>query len=156
MGDMTQHCCCGCCTLQTGTKIICWLSIICGLTNIVRGTMCAEFTTGVTEFNILIAVIILSAIWIVVTVPVLISALKNGSPGLLLPWLIFNVIALPFGIGLGFYSSILLMQLNQISTGITYIFSIFLVTALIIYFWMVIYSYYRQMKDQKPLTISDV
>lgn len=88
----------------------------------------AEFTTGVTEFNILIAVIILSAIWIVVTVPVLISALKNGSPGLLLPWLIFNVIALPFGIGLGFYSSILLMQLNQISTGITYIFSIFLVT----------------------------
>jgi hypothetical protein len=114
-----------------------------------------------------------------VTIPILIAASKNSRPGLLLPWLIFNFVTIVLGIGLGLFASIFLMQkqIIQVEGGSVFIavtllgsgeyderltlerskfnsffFFVNLFTALHIYFWLVIYSYYKQLKEQLPPT----
>jgi hypothetical protein len=65
-------------------------------------------------------------IWIAVTIPVLIAASKNRRPGLLLPWLILNFLAILFGLGYGLYNSIATVLPFYVGSGIVQIISIIL------------------------------
>jgi hypothetical protein len=54
--------------------------------------------------------VILAVIWIAVSIPLLNAASKNSSPGLLLPWLIYNVLITFVGIGLCIFLFVILFQ----------------------------------------------
>ena len=53
---------------------------------------------------------VISAIWIVVSIPLLCAASNNSRPNLLLPWLIFNVLIIFVGICLCIYLFVNLFQ----------------------------------------------
>ena len=71
-----------------------------------------------------IPVIIISVISIAVSIPVLIASSKNKKPQLLLPWLIFNVTTLIFGIGYAIYVTIAVILPENVITGLVYFFII--------------------------------
>jgi hypothetical protein len=71
-----------------------------------------------------IPVIIISVISIAVSIPVLIASSKNKKPELLLPWLIFNVTTLIFGIGYAIYVTIAVILPENVITGLVYFFII--------------------------------
>ncbi|EFX85664.1 hypothetical protein DAPPUDRAFT_313798 [Daphnia pulex] len=93
-------------------------------------------------------------VMISVTIPLLIAASKNSRPGLLLPWLIFNFVTVSLGIGLGLFASIYFMKKKwiQVEGGSVSLAVTLLGSGLHIYFWLVIYSYYKQLKEQLPPT----
>nr|CAH0109358.1 unnamed protein product [Daphnia galeata] len=155
-----NQCCCGC-TLQTGTKIIGWLSLLGGFFQVLStlwsliATRSSAYTAvnnySTAESNIyLIVGIVISVIWIAVSIPLLIAASKNSSPGLLLPWLIYNVLITFVGIGLCiFLFVILFQQVHHIGIQILSIAASFLALAFNVYFGVVISSYYQELKTKE-------
>ena len=65
-------------------------------------------------------------IWIAVTIQVLTAASMNRRPGLLLPWLILNFLAILFGLGYGLYNSIATVLPFHVGFGIVQIILIIL------------------------------
>ncbi|XP_046634312.1 uncharacterized protein LOC124313432 isoform X2 [Daphnia pulicaria] len=131
-------------SLQTGTKILGWLYLIGGFLLMFRIAMMMPYHP---ETNILIGAMVGSVVWIAVNILVLFSAHKNSRPSLILPWLICKAVLILVGIGLGLFLSIYGMQVNQLVTfGIVFFFAFG--SALGIYFWLVVYSYYQQLKEE--------
>ncbi|XP_046634311.1 uncharacterized protein LOC124313432 isoform X1 [Daphnia pulicaria] len=140
-----NHWCCGS-SLQTGTKILGWLGLIGGFLQMLRFAMMMP-DCDYPETNICIGVLVGLVVWNAVTILVLFSAHKNSRPSLMLPWLICKAVLILVGIGLGLFLSIYGMQVNQLVTfGIVFFFAFG--SALGIYFWLVVYSYYQQLKEE--------
>nr|CAH0102304.1 unnamed protein product [Daphnia galeata] len=144
-----NQCCC-CCTLQTGTKIIGWLDLLCGVSIIVW------YSTEILKnenYYTSIAGIIANAVLISVTIPLLIAASKNSRPKLILPWLVFAVIQIIIiTIGLLSYLPVIanIPQSDfRIADIISYSIAIIITFANYIYFWLVIYSYRQQLLDME-------
>ncbi|XP_046634305.1 uncharacterized protein LOC124313426 isoform X2 [Daphnia pulicaria] len=148
-----NQCCCSCCTLQTGAKLIGCLQLVCGIAQIIFDVVMILSDSTLVTYCLTGGIIGL-VFMISVTIPILIAASKNSRPGLLLPWLIFNFVTIVLGIGLGLFASIFLMQkqIIQVEGGSVSIAVTLLGSALHIYFWLVIYSYYKQLKEQLPPT----
>nr|CAH0109360.1 unnamed protein product [Daphnia galeata] len=152
MGVIVNKCCCGC-SLQTGTKIIGSFHLVVGLISLITVVVITIIYRGIPVIVLIFTPVGIASfvIWIAVTIPVLIAASKNRRPGLLLPWLILNFLAILFGLGYGLYNSIATVLPFYVGSGIVQIISIILGCALGIYFWLVIYSYRQELKEQLPL-----
>ncbi|EFX85636.1 hypothetical protein DAPPUDRAFT_127578 [Daphnia pulex] len=163
MSLKVNHCCCGC-SLQTGTKIIGWLYLVSEIIAIVmlvlvevlpeeQTSQTTTSETGNSEtFAIMeITSIVTAAIKILVTVPLLIAAYKNSRPMLLLPWLICAIVTALMAIGTGIASVINSSGketfFNEIIANTVVN---FLGSALTIYYWIVVYSFYRRLRETQP------
>ncbi|EFX85635.1 hypothetical protein DAPPUDRAFT_300224 [Daphnia pulex] len=149
-------------SLQTGTKILGWLYLIGGFLLMLKIAM---MMPDHPETNILIGVMVGSVVWNAVNILLLFSAHKNSRPSLMLPWLICKAVIVLVGIGLEVFWSISLIMEDQLDNAnqrvigfgkeIEILFFFAFGSALGIYFWLVVYSYYQQLKEELSSSTKD-
>ncbi|EFX85637.1 hypothetical protein DAPPUDRAFT_313845 [Daphnia pulex] len=139
-----------CCKLQTGTKIIGWLYLVVemiGLIGIVTSVI--MFMTSDNghsqEFPIIAIVYIVSvAMMIAATIPLFIATYQKKRPKLVLPWLICAAVSTSIAAVTVLYQLYFTIVLEVIETPlIVYFVATAVLSALKIYYWIVVYSFYR-------------
>ncbi|XP_046634281.1 uncharacterized protein LOC124313405 [Daphnia pulicaria] len=145
---INQFCCN--CSLQTGSKVVGALSLILQIIGLVvflisASSDASDVEGGIVSFKF-IGRIISTIFMVTAIIFVLVSATKNNRPMLLLPWLVLQVLSVITGIVSSLYIGICLLIAVPNITGLIFM-TLGLGASIIgIYFWLVVYSYYHELK----------
>ncbi|XP_069678896.1 uncharacterized protein [Periplaneta americana] len=146
---MLRQCCCGC-SLKTGSIIIGVLELIAGISNLVVGITSASSSYSDVE-GAAIAIAVFSALLIVVAI-CLITGAVNSNAFLLVPWMLFNfVFMIVYAV-----TNIIIAAQNIADgypeAGAGNIIGVVIYVLLQVYFILVVYSLFRELKGTAPPT----
>jgi len=151
---MLRQCCCGC-TLKTGTIILGVLNILGGLVNLITGIaagVASDFVEGESKTVVVtvgVVLAVLGGILLLVSICLIIGAAKD-NPALLVPWLVFTVVFLIVNTVLNIVSAAEYFALKDIAGGAGNLVAAAIYILLEIYFLLVVYSLYRELKGTAP------
>ncbi|XP_046634257.1 uncharacterized protein LOC124313387 isoform X2 [Daphnia pulicaria] len=145
--------CCGC-SLQTGTKIVGVICLVVGTIGFILGIVDsisnAVAVNKVAGANNIIR-IVGSALTITTSIFLLISAWNNHKSMFLLPWIILEAITFLIVIGYSLFFGIFLSIAGGYGIGIGYLIGSVVGAGLWLFFWLVVFSYYLELKEDAKL-----
>nr|CAH0109363.1 unnamed protein product [Daphnia galeata] len=150
-----DECCCGC-SLRTGTKVIGVFFMFVGIGLFFWFLLEGTFSINIyNEDEVMLTInnthqIISLSVEIVATTLLLICALKNRKPTLLVPWLVLRGSVMPVLIGISLYLTALLTIKIGIKTGMAFMAVSLIATVIYFYFWLVVFNYYHELRNKYP------
>uniref|UniRef100_A0A1B6CXA8 G-protein coupled receptors family 1 profile domain-containing protein n=1 Tax=Clastoptera arizonana TaxID=38151 RepID=A0A1B6CXA8_9HEMI len=146
---MLKECCCGC-SLNTGSMIIGYISLISTLilagvtsTNIYNAEHSSKI--GFIETAIQISIVVVNILIAIASLLLIIGTHRRQS-GYIIPWLVAAIITVPVDcVSLG-------IMLGKLAIGVfnPKVYALFSHVSITIYFFFVVFSYYREIKNQAP------
>ncbi|XP_021919318.1 uncharacterized protein LOC110829656 [Zootermopsis nevadensis] len=160
---MLNQCCCGC-TLKTGSIIIGTLNAVFSgiyfITGIITAGVAANAANSPNSAQensdtwssieaVYIAYAVFAAVLCLVAVCLIVGAV-NGNPVLLLPWLGYASVSIIINFILSIVNAAYYISLSYAANGVLFLLGGFIGVCLEIYFILVVYSFYRQLKGTGP------
>ncbi|XP_063700743.1 uncharacterized protein LOC134831038 [Culicoides brevitarsis] len=143
---------CCCYSLRTGTIISGVIGIVLAIINLILiFTTRAEFKTIIMDWlpssvvKIIIAINL--AMTILISILLIVGAMKRNHY-LMLPWVILGIM-LAIGLLISvLYTAIVLLIDGFISAGVLWIIVGLIVVAIYVYMWVIVFSYFSDLKDE--------
>lgn len=154
---MLNQCCCGC-ELKTGTIIIGVLDGIAALYSLVTSIVAASAAIVVGDKNqsyletvatLSIVLAVFSALLLLVSICLLVGAAKE-KPSLLIPWMVYSLVFIVENTVVNIYYAVQYIGMSEgvIAAGV--IIGAIVHLLLQVYFLLVVYSLFRELKRTSP------
>ncbi|XP_046647248.1 uncharacterized protein LOC124337192 isoform X2 [Daphnia pulicaria] len=136
-----NQCCCGC-SLRTGAIAISVFSLISSVVSIIRMALVIfALQTAKMLYNLSVGQLVVAVVTIVMTILLLVAAVKNRMPNLMLPWIVVQIVSI-----IVMFLYLIILAIVGANIGVVEILIACVGGALGFYFWLVVLSYYQELK----------
>ncbi|XP_046647247.1 uncharacterized protein LOC124337192 isoform X1 [Daphnia pulicaria] len=141
-----NQCCCGC-SLRTGAIAISVFSLISSVVSIIRMALVIfalqsnSSNAAKMLYNLSVGQLVVAVVTIVMTILLLVAAVKNRMPNLMLPWIVVQIVSI-----IVMFLYLIILAIVGANIGVVEILIACVGGALGFYFWLVVLSYYQELK----------
>lgn len=155
---MLRQCCCGC-TLKTGTIILGVLDAIAAAYYLISSIVVASAAIAVDDKNktyletaatLATVLAVFSAVLLLVAICLIVGA-ANSKPNLLIPWMGYTIVFIVENTVVNIYYAVQYFELAEGAFGAGMIVGAVIYLLLQLYFLLVVYSLFRELRGTSPL-----
>ncbi|XP_046458672.1 uncharacterized protein LOC124205325 [Daphnia pulex] len=146
MSCKLNQCCCGC-SLRTGAIAISVFSLISSVVSIIRIVLNFSALKGISSndakmlYGVIVGELVGAMVLMFTIFLVLLAAVKNRMPNLMLPWLVVQIVSI-----IAMFLYLIILAIAGANIGVVEILIACVGGALGFYFWLVVFSYYQELK----------